>query len=151
APVVLMHAQGTPKDMQEAPAYADVLLDVFDYLEERITACEAAGIARSRLIVDPGIGFGKRVVQDNLALMNGLALFHTLGCPVLLGASRKRFIGAITGEEDAQKRMPGSLAAALKGAEAGMQIIRVHDVAETAQALKIVQAMHDTAMMGGVG
>lgn len=151
APVVLMHAQGTPKDMQQAPAYADVLLDVFDYLEERITACEAAGIARSRLIVDPGIGFGKRVVQDNLALMNGLALFHTLGCPVLLGASRKRFIGAITGEEDAQKRMPGSLAAALKGAEAGMQIIRVHDVAETAQALKIVQAMHDTAMIGAIG
>ena len=149
APVVLMHAQGTPKTMQDAPAYDDVLLDVYDYLNERIGACEAAGIARSRLIVDPGIGFGKRVVQDNLALMNGLGLFHTLGCPLLVGASRKRFIGAITGEEQADGRLAGSLAAALKAAEAGVQILRVHDVKETAQAMKVLQAMHDSAMIGG--
>lgn len=149
APIVLMHAKGDPKTMQDAPEYDDVLLDVFDYLQERVTACLAAGIERSRLIVDPGIGFGKRVVQDNLALMNGLSLFHGLGCPVLLGASRKRFIGAITGEETADRRMPGSLAAALKGVAEGMQILRVHDVAETVQAVKLAQAMHDSAMMDG--
>ncbi|NVJ98342.1 MAG: dihydropteroate synthase [Alphaproteobacteria bacterium] len=148
APIVLMHAQGKPEDMQDNPSYDDVLLDVYDYLEARIDACVAAGIDRSRLIVDPGIGFGKRVVQDNLALMNGLAFFHALGCPVLLGASRKRFIGAITGEENAEHRMPGSLAAALKGVEQGMQILRVHDVAETVQAVRLAQAMHDSAMMG---
>lgn len=148
APVILMHSKGTPKTMQVAPEYDDVLLDVYDYLESRIDACVAAGIDRSRLIVDPGIGFGKRVVRDNLALMNGLAFFHTLGCPVLLGASRKRFIGAITGEEEADRRMPGSLAAALKGVEQGMQIVRVHDVAETVQALRLAQSMHDAAMMG---
>lgn len=149
APIVLMHARGDPKTMQDAPEYDDVLLDVFDYLQERVEACAAAGIERCRLIVDPGIGFGKRVVQDNLALMNGLSLFHGLGCPVLLGASRKRFIGAITGEETADRRMPGSLAAALKGVEEGMQILRVHDVAETVQAVKLAQAMHDAAMMDG--
>jgi dihydropteroate synthase len=109
--------------------------------------CEAAGIARNRLVLDPGIGFGKRVVQDNLALMNGLALFRTLGCPVLLGASRKRFIGAITGEEQADQRMAGSVAAALKGAAEGMHILRVHDVAQTVQALRLQQAMHDAALM----
>jgi len=147
APIILMHSQGTPKTMQDAPDYDDVLLDVYDYLESRIDACVAVGIARHRLIVDPGIGFGKRVVQDNLALMNGLAIFHTLGCPVLLGASRKRFIGAITGVEEATQRMPGSVTAALKGVEQGVQIVRVHDVAETVQAVRLAQAMHDAAMM----
>ncbi len=147
APIILMHSQGTPKTMQDAPGYDDVLLDVYDYLENRIDACVAAGIDRSRLIVDPGIGFGKRVVQDNLALMNGLAFFHGLGCPVLLGASRKRFIGAITGVEEASQRMPGSLAAVLKGVEQGVQMVRVHDVAETVQAVRLAQAMHDAAMM----
>lgn len=147
APVVLMHAKGTPKTMQDAPDYDHVLLDVYDYLGDRIAACEAAGIERHRLIVDPGIGFGKRVVRDNLALLNGLSLFHSLGCLVLLGASRKRFIGAITGEEVADKRMAGSLAAMQKGVAAGVQIVRVHDVTETVQAVKLIQAMHDAAMM----
>ncbi|SDE50584.1 dihydropteroate synthase [Kordiimonas lacus] len=151
APIILMHSQGTPKTMQDAPDYDNVVLDVYDYLEDRIEACTAAGIDRSRLIVDPGIGFGKRVVQDNLALMNGLAFFHSLGCPVLLGASRKRFIGAITGVEEAAERMPGSLAAVLKGVEQGVQIVRVHDVVETVQAVRLSQAMHDAAMMGAGG
>ncbi len=148
APVVLMHAQGQPKTMQDAPTYNNVLLDVYDYLAERVEACEQAGISRDRLIVDPGLGFGKRVVQDNLALMNGLALFRTLGCPLLLGASRKRFIGAVTGEEVADKRLGGSVAAALSGVSGGAQFLRVHDVAETSQALKLQQAMHDAALMG---
>ena len=135
-PVVLMHAQGDPKTMQDDPRYDDVLLEVCDYLEARVAACEAAGIPRERLIVDPGIGFGK-TLEHNLALLSGLSLFHGLGVPVLLGASRKRFIGALAEEPDAQKRMPGSLAAALAGAAQGVQILRVHDVRATRQALSV--------------
>lgn len=147
APVVLMHSQGEPATMQDNPAYRNTLLDVYDYLSDRIDACTSAGIDRSRLILDPGIGFGKRMVQDNLALINGLSLLHTLGCPILFGASRKSFIGAITGEEDASKRLPGSLAAAVKAAEQGVQILRVHDVAESKQALAMVQAFRDAAII----
>lgn len=138
-PVVLMHARGDPKTMQDAPHYDDVQLDVFDYLAGRIAACEAAGIPRERLIADPGIGFGKTVAH-NLQLMAGLSLFHALGVPVLLGASRKKFIGALTGEEVAANRLAGSIAAALAGAAEGCQIVRVHDVAETRQALTVWQA-----------
>ena len=111
-PVVLMHAQGDPRTMQANPVYDDVLLDVFDYLEARVEACERAGIARSKLIVDPGIGFGK-TLEHNLALMAGLSLLHGLGCPVLLGASRKRFIGNLTGVEVAGERVMGSIGAAI--------------------------------------
>ncbi len=147
APIILMHSQGDPKTMQDRPVYNDTLLDVYDYLAQRIAACETAGIAKSRLILDPGIGFGKRMVQDNLALINGLPLLHTLGCPILFGASRKSFIGAISGEEDPAKRLPGSLAAAMRAVELGASIVRVHDVAETKQALAMVQAFNDAAMM----
>ena len=147
APVILMHSQGEPATMQDNPMYRDTLLDVYDYLSDRIEACASAGIEKSRLILDPGIGFGKRMVQDNLALINGLPLLHTLGCPILFGASRKSFIGAVTGEEDAAKRLPGSLAAAVKAAELGAQILRVHDVAESKQALAMVQAFRDAAII----
>jgi dihydropteroate synthase len=135
-PVVLMHAQGDPKTMQLDPRYDNVLLDVFDFLEERIKVCEAAGIARSRVIADPGIGFGK-TLQHNLELMGGLALFHGLGVPILLGASRKRFIGTLTGVERASDRVMGSVAAALQAVSQGAQIVRVHDVAATRQALSV--------------
>jgi dihydropteroate synthase len=134
-PVVLMHALGDPRTMQDKPAYADVVLDVCDALEARIEACEAAGIPRTRLIVDPGIGFGK-TLSHNLALLGSLSLFHGLGCPVMLGASRKSFIGHLTGAADAD-RLAGSLAAALTGASQGVQILRVHDVAATRQALAV--------------
>lgn len=147
APIILMHSQGNPQTMQDRPTYNHTLLDVYDYLAERVTACETAGISRSRLVLDPGIGFGKRMVQDNLALINGLPLLHTLGCPILFGASRKSFIGAISGEEDPVKRLPGSLAAAMRAVELGAAIVRVHDVAETKQALAMVQAFNDAAMM----
>lgn len=147
APIILMHSQGDPKTMQDNPSYSDTLLDVYDYLAERVRVCEEAGIDRSRLILDPGIGFGKRMVQDNLALINGLPFLHALGLPILFGASRKSFIGAISGEEDASKRMPGSLAAAMKAVEMGSQIVRVHDVAETKQALAMVQAFKDAAIL----
>jgi dihydropteroate synthase len=135
-PVVLMHAQGTPQTMQADPQYDDVLLDVYDWLAARIAAAMAAGIPRDLIAIDPGIGFGKTVAH-NLALLQRLSLFHSLGCPVLLGASRKRFIGTIGGAEVAQARMPGSVAVALAGAAQGVQMIRVHDVVETRQAMRL--------------
>jgi len=134
-PVVLMHAQGDPRTMQDDPRYADVVLDVYDWLAARIDACERAGIPRSRLIVDPGIGFGKTLAH-NLALLGALSIFHGLGCPILLGASRKSFIGKLTGA-DVADRLPGSIAAALLGVQQGVQILRVHDVAATRQALAV--------------
>ena len=134
-PVVLMHALGDPRTMQDKPTYDDVVLDVYDLLEARIAACERAGIPRARLIVDPGIGFGKTLAH-NLALLGALSIFHGLGCGVMLGASRKSFIGQLTGA-DAGDRLPGSLAAALLGAAQGVQLLRVHDVAATRQALAV--------------
>ncbi|MFN3971836.1 MAG: dihydropteroate synthase [Gemmobacter sp.] len=147
APVILMHAQGTPETMQDDPRYADVLLDVFDALEVRIAAAEAAGIRRDRLVIDPGIGFGKTLAH-NLALIRRLSLFHALGVPVLLGASRKRFIGAIGKEPQADRRMPGSVAVALAGLAQGAQIVRVHDVAATRQAMALWQAIHIPGQQG---
>jgi dihydropteroate synthase len=141
APVILMHAQGVPQTMQVDPRYDDVLLDVYDFLAARIDAAVAAGIARDRIAVDPGIGFGKTTAH-NLALLQRLALFHGLGCPILLGASRKRFIGTISGAEAPDARMPGSLAVALAGVAHGVQMIRVHDVAETRAALALWQAVN---------
>jgi dihydropteroate synthase len=145
-PVVLMHHLGTPETMQAAPHYDQpALYAVYDWLEERIAAAEAAGIARERILVDPGIGFGK-TVQHNLQLLNGLALLHGLGCPVMLGASRKRMIGALSGEAAVGERLGGSLALALKGAEQGAQLLRVHDVAETVQALRVWRGLRDAAL-----
>ena len=145
-PVILMHALGDPKTMQDNPTYDDVLLDVFDYLEARIEACVRAGIARDRIVIDPGIGFGK-TLEHNLALLGGLSLLHGLGLPVLVGASRKRFIGALSGVEVARERVAGSIGAALAAAGQGAQIIRVHDVAETRQALSVWQAATQGAVL----
>jgi len=144
-PVILMHHQGAPETMQEDPRYEDVLVEVYLWLEERIAAAEAAGIARDKILIDPGFGFGKNV-GHNLELMNGLALFHSLGCPIVLGASRKRTIGALANEAPADQRLGGSIALALKAAEQGAQIIRVHDVPETVQALKIWRGLRDQAL-----
>ena len=140
-PVILMHHQGTPETMQADPRYDDVLLDVHDWLAGRLAAALALGIPKDRIALDPGIGFGK-TVQHNLALLRGLSLLHGLGCPVLLGASRKRFIGSVGGGAAAQDRVPGSLAVALAGVAQGAQMIRVHDVAETRQALRLWQAVN---------
>ncbi|MCY7397341.1 MAG: dihydropteroate synthase, partial [Sphingomonas bacterium] len=144
-PVVLMHHQGDPQTMQDAPRYGDVLVEVYAWLEERVEAAEMAGIAREKILVDPGIGFGKSVAH-NLELINGLALFHGLGCGIVFGASRKRMIGALAGEAPADQRLPGSLALALKAAEQGAQLIRVHDVPETVQALKLWRGLRDAAL-----
>ena len=135
-PVILMHALGDPKTMQDNPHYDDAPTDIYDYLAGRIAACEAASIRRDRIIVDPGIGFGK-TIGHNLQVMASLALFHGLGCPVLLGASRKRFIGVLTNEPVAGQRLAGSIGAALAGAAQGVQIVRVHDVRETKAALDV--------------
>jgi len=138
-PVILMHAQGDPRTMQDAPRYDDVVLDVYDMLAARIEACERTGIPPARLIADPGIGFGKTLAH-NLALLASLSVFHGLGCPILLGASRKSFIGGLTAAE-VDDRLPGSIAAALIGAAQGVQILRVHDVAATRQALALWEAV----------
>lgn len=139
APYCMMHMQGTPKTMQEAPHYGNVVEEVKNFLRERITAAEAAGIARKKIIIDPGIGFGKRV-EDNVRLLKGLDQFQELGCPILIGASRKSFIGALTGA-GVQNRLPGSLAAAAMAVQGGAQILRVHDVAATKQFLQVFRVL----------
>ena len=144
-PVVLMHHQGAPETMQDDPRYDDVLVEVYLWLEERIEAAEKAGISRDKILIDPGFGFGKNVAH-NLELMNGLALLHSLGCPLVVGASRKRTIGALSNEAPADKRLGGSIAFALKAVEQGAQIVRVHDVAETMQALRIWRGLRDQAL-----
>lgn len=138
-PVCVMHSQGDPATMQDDPKYDHVLLDVYDFLAERVDRLEATGILRDQIVIDPGIGFGKTLAH-NLALIKGLSLFHGLGCPILLGVSRKKFIGTIAEEPQADKRAPGSIAVALAGIAKGVQMLRVHDVAETVQALRLWQA-----------
>jgi dihydropteroate synthase len=144
-PVVLMHHQGAPETMQDDPRYADVLVEVYLWLEERINAAVDAGISRDRILIDPGFGFGKNVAH-NLELMNGLAMLHSLGVPIVVGASRKRTIGALSGEAPVDKRLGGSIAFALKAVEQGAQIIRVHDVFDTVQALRVWRGLRDQAL-----
>ncbi|MEM8731457.1 MAG: dihydropteroate synthase [Pseudomonadota bacterium] len=143
-PVCVMHSQGSPETMQDNPSYNSVLHDVFDALADRIKALEQHGIQRARILVDPGIGFGKS--QDhNLALLRDVAVFHGLGCPILLGVSRKGFIGRIGKEPQATARAPGSIAVGLAALGQGVQCLRVHDVAETAQAMRLWQAVQSRA------
>ncbi|MDX1581098.1 MAG: dihydropteroate synthase [Alphaproteobacteria bacterium] len=144
APVVLMHSQGVPKTMQNNPRYGDVVEEVSTYLEERIETCGQAGIEKARLIADPGIGFGK-TVEHNLALLAHLERFHDLGCPLLLGVSRKSFIARLSADEPPDERLGGSLAAALAGLSRGVHILRVHDVAQTRQAVRVWQAVSAAA------
>lgn len=139
-PVCIMHAQGDPATMQEDPQYADVLLDVYDYLDAQIDRLEAIGVVREQIVIDPGIGFGK-TLEHNLTLLRNLSLFHGLGCPILLGVSRKGFIGKIGEEPQAAARAPGSIAVGLAALAQGVQFLRVHDVAETVQALRLWQAV----------
>jgi dihydropteroate synthase len=144
-PVVLMHAASQSSDPHKGDGYADVLLDVYDWLEARVAAVEAAGIARDRILIDPGIGFGKSLT-DNLTLINNLSLYHGIGCPILFGASRKRMIGALSNEASADARLGGSLFLAMKAVEQGAHIIRVHDVPETVQAVQVWRGLRDAAL-----
>ncbi|UXU75299.1 MULTISPECIES: dihydropteroate synthase [unclassified Paracoccus (in: a-proteobacteria)] len=139
-PICLMHAQGVPATMQDDPRYGDVLLDVYDALEQRIARAEAAGIPRERIVIDPGIGFGK-TQEHNLAILRRISVYHGLGCALLLGVSRKRFIGSIGGAERAADRTPGTLAVTLAAIAQGVQIHRVHDVAEIRQGLALWRAV----------
>ncbi len=145
APVVLMHAPGDGQDLHGEGEYRDVVLDVFDWLAARRDAALAAGIAADKIVLDPGIGFGKSVA-DNLALLNALPLFHALGQPLLVGSSRKRMIGALSNEAPAHQRLGGSLALAMKALEAGVKLLRVHDVPETVQALRVWRGLRDAAL-----
>lgn len=144
-PVVLMHHRGDPQTMQDDPRYDDVLLDVFDWLEARVDTVVAGGVGRDLVVVDPGIGFGK-TLRHNLELLNGLALLHGLGCPLLVGASRKRFIGALSNEAPADRRLGGSIAVAVAALGQGAQLLRVHDVPETVQALRVWRGLRDAAL-----
>jgi len=142
ADVVLMHMQGEPQTMQANPSYEDAPTEIRDYLAARIEACEAAGIRRARIAIDPGIGFGK-TLDHNLEILSRLDELHALGCAVVLGASRKTFIGRLSGVDDAGERAPGSIAAALAARARGVQVFRVHDVSETRQALDVWEAIAD--------
>ncbi len=146
-PVILMHAQGDPKTMQLSPQYDDVALDVFDWLEVRIEACIAAGISRDRIVADPGIGFGKSF-SHNLDVLRQFALYHSLGVPLLMGLSRKGFIGALTGEKQAGNRVNGSVGGAVWSALNGAHILRVHDVKATVEALAVAGAAADPDQSG---
>lgn len=147
ASVVLMHMRGDPRTMQDAPRYDDVVGDVADYLAGRVEACVRAGIPRAKIAIDPGIGFGK-TVEHNVQLIAGLDRLAALGCAVLLGVSRKSFIGRLSRGEDAKNRLSGSLAAMLAGVARGADIVRVHDVAETRQALAVWAAIAAEAGKG---
>jgi dihydropteroate synthase len=139
-PVVLMHMRGEPGTMQDNPQYQDAARDVCEYLKDRVRACEAAGMKRGLIAVDPGIGFGK-TVNHNLEILARLDLYRDFGCPVLLGASRKSFIAKISCAEEPKDRVAGSLAAVLAAARQGVRLFRAHDVAETRQALAVWQAI----------
>jgi dihydropteroate synthase len=139
-PVVLMHMQGDPASMQSAPHYEQVITDVHSFLAQRIFACEMSGIAKKNIVIDPGFGFGK-TLEHNLALLAQLQRFIELGVPVLAGLSRKSMIGTITGR-DVEQRVYGSIAAAVIAAQNGAKIIRVHDVAATVDALKVLHAVN---------
>jgi dihydropteroate synthase len=140
AAICLMHMQGDPRTMQAEPRYADVVYEVRDFLVERARACEAAGIARERIVIDPGFGFGKAKAH-NLVLLRSLEVLARTGYPVLAGLSRKATIGDIAGR-GVGERMAGSLAAALAAVARGARIVRVHDVRETVDALKVWRAVH---------
>jgi dihydropteroate synthase len=147
-PIVLMHAPSQSSDPHKSDGYHDVLFDVYDWLEERVATLIDAGIARDRLLIDPGIGFGKSLA-DNLTLVNNLSLFHGIGCPLLFGASRKRMIGALSNEAVADARLGGSIFLAMKAVEQGAHIVRVHDVPETVQAIHVWRGLRDAALTAG--
>ncbi|MEF8874449.1 MAG: dihydropteroate synthase [Candidatus Thermoplasmatota archaeon] len=137
-PVVIMHMQGKPKDMQEDPTYEDVIGEISSFLLERIETAKKAGVSEENIIIDPGIGFGKKL-EHNLEIINRLDEFTSFGYPVLLGASRKSFLGEVLGKEE--ERLYGSLALASSAVEIGVSILRVHDVSETADVVKTVEAL----------
>lgn len=144
ATIAIMHAPSQGEDPHKNAIYQNIVTDIYDFLEDRISALIAEGIDKDKIIVDPGIGFGKSL-SDNLAIINNLAIYHGLGCPILFGASRKRMIGALSKEEEASERLGGSVYLALRAIEQGAHIVRVHDVAETVQAVNVWRGLRDGA------
>ena len=142
AALILMHMLGSPKSMQENPEYDDVVKDVRDFLAGRIAAAADAGVKRSRIIIDPGIGFGK-LLEHNLSLLNNIDVLVELGAAVLIGPSRKRFIGEISGRAEPSERLGGTIAACLAGRRSGASIFRVHDVAAMVQAFTVARAIEE--------
>ncbi|MCL6106235.1 MAG: dihydropteroate synthase [Actinobacteria bacterium] len=139
-PVCLMHMLGEPRTMQDNPHYEDVVAQIAEFFQERISFAVSQGIKRENIILDPGIGFGK-AVEHNLAILGNLSEFAALGLPLMIGVSRKRFVGAVTGEDDTAGRLPGTIAANVLARAGGAGIFRVHDVAENVQALEIAEAI----------
>jgi len=140
SPLCIMHSRGTPQNMKDHAHYENILLDVYDYLENTINKCMMAGIPKKNIIIDPGIGFAK-TLEHNLTILRGLSIFHGLGCPILLGASRKKFIGTIALEKNPLKLGSGSVTVALEAINQGVQMLRVHDVFETMQALRLWKSL----------
>ena len=140
-PLVLMHMPGNPKTMMKINKYKNVVLDVYDFLEERINFCELNGIKKKNLIIDPGIGFGKNFEQ-NIEILNNLSIFHSLGCSIMLGISRKRFISSISKEDDPKMRLGGTISATILAMMQGVNIHRVHDVKQVNQALRVFEKLN---------
>ena len=136
AGICLMHSRGIPENMQNMPYYDDILLDIYDYFEEKIAEAQSKGIPREKIVIDPGIGFGKKF-HHNLKIINKISLFLGLGLPVMIGVSRKSFIGEIISEREPSERLIGSVAAMLTTLNRGVNIVRVHDVKEAADAIKV--------------
>jgi len=140
SPFVIQHSQGTPENMQKNPKYKNELLDIYDFFEQRIKFIRLKGIKHNNIIVDPGIGFGKNL-KHNMNLIRGISIFHTLGFPILLGLSRKKFIKDLSGKNDTKERLGGTIASSLYSMMQGVQILRIHDVNELKQSIKVFKEL----------
>ena len=140
-PFVIHHMQGTPKNMQKNPKYKNVILDVYDFFENKINEIRNSGIKHNNIILDPGIGFGKNL-KHNMTLINNISIFHSLGFPIMLGVSRKRFIKDLSGNNDSKERLGGTISSSLYAMTQGVQILRVHDVNEISQSIKVFKSLN---------
>jgi len=140
-PFVIHHMQGTPKNMQKNPTYKNVLLDIYDFFEKKIKKIRSLGIKHNNIILDPGIGFGKNL-KHNITLINNISIFHSLGFPIMLGVSRKRFIKDLSGNNDSKERLGGTISSSLYAMTQGIQILRVHDVNEVNQSIKVFKSLN---------
>ena len=139
-PFVIHHSQGTPENMQNNPRYKNELLDIYDFFEEKINVLRSIGIKHNNIIIDPGIGFGKNL-KHNMSLIKSISIFHTLGFPILLGLSRKKFIKELSGKNDTKERIGGTVASSLYSMMQGVQILRIHDVNEIIQSIKVFKKL----------
>ena len=140
-PFVIHHSQGTPKNMQKNPIYKNVLLEIYDFFEKKIKKMRSIGIKHNNIILDPGIGFGKNL-KHNMTLINNISIFHSLGFPIMLGVSRKRFIKDLSGNNDSKERLGGTISSSLYAMTQGTQILRIHDVNEVNQSIKVFKSLN---------